>query len=73
MQSDGATQTPEGLLFLEFRRKIQDAELLSSSTESLMRKLKFSGRLFVVVQNGRVLKSGYQEGYFKNSADDAVI
>ncbi len=73
MQSDGAIQTPEGLLFLEFRRKIQEAELLSSSTESLMRKLKFSGKLCVVVQNGRVLKSGYQEGYFRNGGDDAVI
>jgi hypothetical protein len=27
--------------------------------------LKFSGRVSVVVQNGRVLKSGYEEGYFR--------
>ncbi len=73
MQCDGATHSPEGLLFLEFRRKIQDAEVLSSSTESLIKKLKFSGKLCVVVQNGRVLKSGYQEGYFRNGGDEAVI
>ncbi len=73
MQFEEVTHSPEGLLFLEFRRKIQDAEVLSSSTESLIRKLKFSGKLCVVVQNGRVLKSGYQEGYFRNGGDDAVI
>jgi hypothetical protein len=51
--------------FLEFRRKVQDAELLSSSIERLLLALQFSGRLMVVVQNGRVLKSGYEEGYFR--------
>jgi len=51
--------------FLEFRRKVQDAELLSSSIERLLLALHFSGRLMVVVQNGRVLKSGYEEGYFR--------
>ncbi len=28
-------------------------------------ELHFTGRLSVVVQNGRVLKSGYEEGYFR--------
>jgi hypothetical protein len=27
--------------------------------------LRFTGRLSVVVQNGEVLKSGYEEGYFR--------
>jgi hypothetical protein len=33
--------------------------------ERLLRELHFTGRLSVVVQNGRVLKSGYEEGYFR--------
>jgi hypothetical protein len=50
--------------FVEFRRKVQDLELLSTSTQHLLASLKFSGRLTVVVQNGTILKSGYEEGYF---------
>ncbi|HEX3320393.1 MAG TPA: hypothetical protein VHR84_06800 [Terriglobales bacterium] len=52
--------------FVELRRKVQSAELLSASTESLLRSCHFTGRLSVVVQNGRVLKSGYEEGYFRH-------
>jgi hypothetical protein len=55
----------EELDFLEFRRKVQEAQLLSASMERLLQSLRFTGRLSVVVQNGRVLKSGYEEGYFK--------
>lgn len=51
--------------FVEFRRKMQAAEMLSSAMERLLRELHFTGRLSVVVQNGRVLKSGYEEGYFR--------
>jgi hypothetical protein len=51
--------------FVELRRKVQLAQLLSSSTESLLRSVQFTGRLSVVIQNGRVLKSGYEEGYFR--------
>ena len=51
--------------FVEFRRKVRDAELLSAGTEKLLRAIGFSGRVSVVVQNGRVLKSGYEEGYFR--------
>ena len=40
-------------------------EMLSSAMERLLRELHFTGRLSVVVQNGRVLKSGYEEGYFR--------
>jgi sulfur carrier protein ThiS len=50
---------------VEFRRKVQAAEMLSSAMERLLRELHFTGRLSVVVQNGRVLKSGYEEGYFR--------
>lgn len=60
-QGDNEEQTTFG----EFRRKVRSAEVLSSSVERLLRSLHFSGRVSVVLQNGRVLKSGYEEGYFK--------
>lgn len=50
--------------FGEFRRKVRAAEVLSAAMEQLLRTLHFTGRVSVVVQNGRVLKSGYEEGYF---------
>lgn len=51
-------------LFSEFRRKVRDSELLSASMERLLASLRFTGRLSIVLQNGQVLKSGYEEGYF---------
>ena len=51
--------------FVEFRRKVRSAEILSAAIERLLRTLHFTGRLSVVVQNGQVLKSGYEEGYFR--------
>jgi hypothetical protein len=51
--------------FVEFRSKVRSAEVLSAAMEQLLRALQFSGKLSVVVQNGRVLKSGYEEGYFR--------
>ncbi len=51
--------------FGEFRRKVRSAEVLSAAMERLLRALHFTGRLSVVVQNGQVLKSGYEEGYFR--------
>lgn len=51
--------------FVEFRRKVRCAEVLSSAMERLLWSLHFTGRVSVVVQNGRVLKSGYEEGYFR--------
>lgn len=50
--------------FGEFRRKVKSAEVLSASMEHLLLSLHFTGRVSVVMQNGRVLKSGYEEGYF---------
>lgn len=52
--------------FVEFRRKVRGAEVLSAAMERLLRSVKFSGRICVVVQNGRVLKSGYEEGFFRH-------
>lgn len=52
--------------FVEFRRKVRSAEVLSAAMERLLKAVKFSGRISVVVQNGRVLKSGYEEGFFRH-------
>ncbi len=62
-----------GKTFLEFRRKVQDAEILSAAVERLLASLRFTGRLSVVVQNGRVLKSGYEEGYFSRRKDPRLV
>jgi len=59
----------EDHVFCLFRKKIRNAEVLSASLESLLRSLHFTGRLSVVVQNGRVLKSGYEEGYFSHRSE----
>ena len=58
------SENPESA-FVEFRRKVRQAEVLSSTIEQLLRLLQFSGKVSVIVQNGRVLKSGYEEGYFR--------
>lgn len=59
--------------FLEFRRKVREAELLSASMERLLESLRFTGRLSVVVHNGKVLKSGYEEGYFKRRPEERLV
>jgi len=59
--------------FVEFRHKIRQADLLSAAMEKLLRSLRFSGRLSVVVQNGSILKSGYEEGYFTRRRDERML
>ncbi len=61
------------VVFVEFRRKVQNSELLALGVARLLRDLRFSGRLSVVVQNGEVLKSGYEEGYFTRRDDRRMI
>jgi hypothetical protein len=51
--------------FGEFRRKVRSAEVLSAAMQRLLEAIHFNGRLSVLVQNGQVLKSGYEEGYFR--------
>jgi hypothetical protein len=58
----------EGGGFVEFRRKVRSAEILSAAMEQLLWMLQFTGKVSVVVQNGRGLKSGYEEGYFRKSS-----
>jgi hypothetical protein len=62
-------QSPESeeRSFGEFRRKVRAAEVLSAAMQRLLQSIHFSGRLSVIVQNGQVLKSGYEEGYFRQS------
>lgn len=62
----------EERVFGEFRRKVKSAEVLSASMERLLLSLRFTGRVSVVMQNGRVLKSGYEEGYFQHRASAGV-
>ena len=59
--------------FVEFRRKVQDSELLALGVSQLLREIRFTGRLSVVVQNGTVLKSGYEEGYFTRKDDRRLL
>ncbi len=59
--------------FVEFRRKVRGAEVLSAAMERLVRAVNFSGRISVVVQNGRVLKSGYEEGFFRQRDSSSML
>ena len=58
--------------FGEFRRKVRSAEVLSAAMQRLLQAIHFTGRLSVIVQNGQVLKSGYEEGYFRQSESGAL-
>jgi hypothetical protein len=55
--------------FGEFRRKVKSAEVLSASMEHLLMSLHFTGKVTVLMQNGRVLKSGYEESYFRQGRE----
>jgi hypothetical protein len=59
--------------FVEFRRKVRAAEVLSAAMEHLLKSIQFSGRVSVVVQNGHVLKSGYEEGFFRQREDGSKL
>lgn len=58
-----------GNLFLQFRRKVQASDVLSAATQKLAQALGFTGKLTIVLQNGQVLKTGYEEGYFRRKDD----
>ncbi len=63
--SNSMESDPDGITFVEFRRKVRSAEVLSSAMERLLSSLRFTGTVSVKLENGRVLKSGYEEGYFR--------
>jgi len=71
--SESSVASADERAFAEFRRKVRDSEMLSSSMMRLLLRVRFSGRLSVVVQNGRVLKSGYEEGYFTRKKDQRLV
>ena len=65
-------ESDEQKTFGEFRRKVKSAEVLSASMEHLLMTLHFTGKLCVMMQNGRVLKSGYEESYFHHGQGGAA-
>jgi hypothetical protein len=66
-------QANEDKAFVELRRKVRAAEILSAAVEQLLRAIRFSGKLSIVVQNGKVLKSGYEEGYFRTQVSSKEL
>ena len=71
--SDHLKPENEDRTFEEFRRKVRGAEVLSAAMERLLWSLHFTGKVSVVVQNGNILKSGYEEGYFTRRQDDRLL
>ena len=63
----------EDKTFAEFRRRMRENEVLQTAMEKLLRSLQFSGRLSVIVKNGTILKSGYEESYFTRRQDERMI
>jgi hypothetical protein len=63
-----ASASPDSA-FADFRRKVRNSELLTPAVTQVLRTARFTGRLSVVVQNGTILKSGYEEGYFTRKDD----
>ena len=73
MSAEFITEQQPAERFLEFRRKVRDADMLSASMLRLLANIQFTGRLSIVVQNGHVLKSGYEEGYFTRRQEVPLI
>ena len=63
----------EDRAFQELRRRVRESNVLSPTVETLLESVHFTGRLSVVVQNGKILKSGYEEGYFTRRQDERVV
>ena len=62
----------EDRAFQELRRRVRESKILSPTVEALLESVHFTGRLSVVVQNGKILKSGYEEGYFTRRQDERM-
>ena len=67
------TGNEEDRAFQELRSRVKDARVLNPAVESLLERVRFTGRLSVVVQNGKILKSGYEEGYFTRRQDERTV
>ena len=59
--------------FSELRRRVKAGHVLDGKILQLLQNLRFSGRIFIVLHNGNVLKSGYEEGYFSRRLDDRLV
>ena len=63
----------EDRAFQELRARVRTARLLDGEVVALLDRTHFTGRLSIVVQNGRILKSGYEEGYFTRRQDERLV
>jgi hypothetical protein len=59
--------------FVEFRRKVRSAEVLSAAMERLLLSLQFTGRVCVVVQNGRALRSAGEQGANAETSGGSIV
>ena len=67
------TGMDENMAFQQLRERVREAKVLSPAVESLLERARFTGRLSVVIQNGKILKSGYEEGYFTRRQDERSV
>jgi hypothetical protein len=63
----------EERIFAELRRTVRNGEVLTPHTRKLLRNLRFTGRICIVIQNGDIIKSGYEEGYFSRRLEDRLV
>ena len=59
-------------LFSELRRRVRHSELLPAALEKILYHLRFTGRLTVILHNGRVQRCLYEEGYSHRRAGPAA-
>ena len=65
----GRDKSPSDEAFGEFHRQVVAAEVLSAAMERSLKAVRFSGRISVVVQNGKSLTSKYEDSYFTGRKD----
>jgi hypothetical protein len=51
---------------------MRSAEVLLAAIRRWLQSIHFNGRLSVIAQNGQVLKSGQEEGYFRQAGRGAT-
>jgi hypothetical protein len=66
----GTDNSNQGSNFVEFRRQVRASAVLPAAREQLLRTLNFSGRVSVVVHNGRFPSLGTRRDFFGNARLD---
>jgi hypothetical protein len=66
----GTDNSNQGSDFVEFRRQVRASAVLPVAMEQLLRTLNLSGRISVVVQNGRFPSPGTRKDFFGNARLD---